>query len=200
MPGQDHSLADAAVSDLFLERWSPHAFADKPLPPGAITTILDAARWSASSHNEQPWRYLVVTKDHPEEFNRLSACLSDNNRRWAPRAPALLLASYRRTHSDDGEPNRHAQHDLGQANSALALQAAALGLAIRPMGAFNRDAARAAFAIPEEYQPWLVLAFGWPGTPDQLPNDLQELEQAPRRRRPLGEIAFDGQWGKPLGG
>ncbi|MFB6232127.1 MAG: nitroreductase family protein [Salinibacter sp.] len=45
---------DHDILDLFAERWSPRAFADRPVEPQKIRRMLEAARWTMSSYNEQP--------------------------------------------------------------------------------------------------------------------------------------------------
>jgi hypothetical protein len=40
-------------------RWSPRAFAPREVSPADLKKLFEAARWAASSFNEQPWRFLV---------------------------------------------------------------------------------------------------------------------------------------------
>jgi len=35
--------------------------------PADLRSILESARWAASSYNEQPWRWIVATADEPAE-------------------------------------------------------------------------------------------------------------------------------------
>ena len=62
---------DHPVHDLLARRWSPYAFADRPVSREDLRSLFEAARWAPSSYNEQPWSYLVATRDDPEEFGRL---------------------------------------------------------------------------------------------------------------------------------
>ena len=50
-------------------------------------SLFEAARWAASSYNEQPWSYLLATKEDPAEFARLLSCLVEANQAWAKAAP-----------------------------------------------------------------------------------------------------------------
>ena len=68
----------------------------------------------------------------------------------------------------NGEPNRHALHDVGQAAANLALQAHALGLAVHQMAGILPDKAREIFGIPEGYEPVAGIAIGYPGEPENL--------------------------------
>jgi nitroreductase len=64
---------------LIAERWSPYAFADRPVPAEDLRSLFEAARWAASSYNEQPWSYLVATRAEPEQYERVHSCLVEGN-------------------------------------------------------------------------------------------------------------------------
>ena len=53
---------DRPVHELIAARWSPYAFADRPVAKEDLRSLFEAARWAASSYNEQPWTYLVATR------------------------------------------------------------------------------------------------------------------------------------------
>jgi len=67
---------DYPIHEILAERWSPYAFEDRLVPEADLRSLFEAARWAPSSYNEQPWSYIVATKDDPEEFQRLLACLA----------------------------------------------------------------------------------------------------------------------------
>ncbi|MEQ1628543.1 MAG: nitroreductase family protein [Nitrospira sp.] len=184
--------------DLLKRRWSPRAFSDQPVGPDMLLTLLEAARWAPSSSNEQPWRFVVATKEEPADYDRLLACLLEGNRKWAYRAPVLILSVTRMDFEEDGRPNRHAFHDVGLATENLLLQATALGLVAHPMAGFDIEKARADLKIPSGYEPVAMIAVGYPGELSVLPDYLQQRELKPRERKPLTEIAFSGQWGHSL--
>lgn len=163
-----------------------------------LLTLLEAARWAPSSSNEQPWRFVVATKEEPADYDRLLACLLEGNRKWAYRAPVLILSVTRMDFEEDGRPNRHAFHDVGLATENLLLQATALGLVAHPMAGFDIEKARADLKIPSGYEPVAMIAVGYPGELSVLPDYLQQRELKPRERKPLTEIAFSGQWGHSL--
>ncbi len=190
------------VHELIARRWSPVAFREEPVEPEKLCSLLEAARWAPSSYNEQPWRFLVAARhDDPESHRRLVECLMDVNRRWAARAPVLILtiAKMRFSHAPE-RVNRHAFHDVGLATAQLTLQATALGLYVHQMAGFSPQQARERFAIPEGYEPVAVLAVGYRDDPARadLPPDLKERDLAPRERKALEEIAFQGRFGEPL--
>lgn len=186
------------IHDLLRQRWSPRAFDDRPIEPEKLRSLFEAARWAPSSNNEQPWRFIVANKDDEMEWNRLLACLVEGNRKWAYRAPVLILSVASLNFEDDAKPNRHAFHDTGMAVENLVLQATALGLATHQMAGFDVEKARADLKIPLGYEPVAMIAVGYPGDLASLPDRLREREQQPRSRRPISEWTFSGQWGTPL--
>jgi nitroreductase len=186
------------IHDLIKRRWSPRAFSDQQIEAEKLHMLLEAARWAPSSNNEQPWRFIVANKDHETEWNRLLACLVEGNRKWAYRAPVLILSVASLNFQDDSTPNRHALHDTGMAVENLVLQATALGLATHQMAGFDVEKARADLKIPSGYEPVAMIAVGYPGDLAFLPDRLRERELQPRSRQPISEWTFSGQWGDPL--
>ena len=184
------------IAPVLAARWSPRSYEDRPVPAAALAQVLEAARWAASCLNEQPWTYLVTRKaEEPAAHAKLLACLSPNNQGWAVRAPVLMLGVARTNFAASGKPNRHAAYDLGQATANLAAQAAALGLQAHQMAGFDAAAARAAFAIPEGYEPMVAITLGYPGPASALPEALAARETAPRTRKPIAEFTHLGAWG-----
>ena len=185
------------VMNAVAKRWSPRAFTERDVSKQDVGSILEAARWAASCFNEQPWAFIVGTKDDPETYDRIMSTMGEFNQAWAGNAPVLILAAAKATFALDGRDNAHAVYDLGQAVSALALQATELGLAAHQMAGFDPDKAREVFGIPEGWSAVTVTAVGYEGSPDTLPESLQAAETTPRERKPLSEFVFRGTWGTP---
>jgi len=162
-----------------------------------LRILFEAARWAPSSNNEQPWRFVVATKEHEQDWVRLFECLVEGNRRWAFRAPVLVLSVASLNFETNGKLNRHAFHDTGMATQNLVLQAAVYGLMARQMAGFDMEKTRADLRIPTDYEPVAMIAIGYPGDPTILPDPLRERELRPRSRRPIDEWTFSGQWGIP---
>lgn len=181
---------------LIQTRRSLRAFASRPVAPQVLVSLFEAARWSASAANFQPWRFIVAPHEERETFARMLEVIVPQNATWAREAPVLAL-SVAETLSPKGKPNRHAMHDVGLAVQNLTLQATALGLVVHQMGGFDVDKARAAFAIPQGFEPVTALAIGYPGEAESLSEPLRARELAARERRPLGEIVFGETWGVP---
>jgi len=182
------------IHELLRQRWSPRAFSARSVEPAVLRRLLEAARWAASARNEQPWRFIVATKESPAEFERLLNCLKEGNRRWVRYAPVLMLSVARLRFERDGKMNRHAFHDVGLAVQNLIIQAMALDLFAHQMAGYHVDQARHEFNIPQDYEPVAMIALGYPGDPDSLPEDLQRRELKPRQRRPLEAFVFGGTW------
>ncbi len=169
------------VLEVIAQRWSPRAFSSRRVESLKLLQVLEAARWAASSNNEQPWRFIVATRDDPEGFAKMLSCLKESNRTWAQHAPVLMLSVARMTFSKSGGVNRYAYHDVGQAAAQLALQATALGLYLHQMGGIYPEAAAERYGLPEGFEVVAGMALGYLGDPAGLPEDGSgSLETASR--------------------
>jgi len=179
------------------DRWSPRAFdASKPVPQDALISVLEAARWTASSNNVQPWRFIVATNADAEGHAKALAGFNERNQRWAKNAPVLIIALYR-TVNDQGAPNGASAYDLGAAVAQAVLQGTALGLVVHQAGGIEKDKIRAAYNIPADTEVAVALALGYQADESVLPDDLREREHAPRARKEMSEIVFAGSYGDP---
>jgi nitroreductase len=95
-----------------------------------------------------------------------------------------------------GKPNRHAWHDVGLASENLVIQAVSMGLSAHMMGGFDADKARELYQIPPGNDPVAMMAIGYPGDPNSLPEGVRQKDLAPRQRKPLREFLFAGTWGQ----
>ena len=195
-----HHLKQAPPVDGVLpilhQRWSPRSFADREVSPADLAKVFEAARWAASSFNEQPWRFLVG--DHNSlTYKKIFDSLMPVNQAWAVHAPVLILGVTKTKFSHNDGPNRVALYDLGAASSYLTLQAAALGLSTHQMAGFDVERARHEFSIPPDHEPVAIAALGYPGSVESLPHKLQQKELAPRQRKPLADFVYERGWGRP---
>jgi nitroreductase len=186
------------IHNLLQRRWSPRSFSDRPVDSHTVTKLLEAARWAPSWRNDQPWRFIVASKDIPESFQRLIACLKPGNRRWARIAPLLMIAITKTSYDHSDRPNPVTLYDTGQAVAQLTIEALAHDLYVHQMGGIHLNKIREVYGIPPGFRPVVALAIGYLGQPLDLPADLQQREVAPRTRLPLNLIAFSGAWGQPL--
>jgi nitroreductase len=191
------ATTDHPVQDLIAARWSPYAFAGRPVSKADLLSLFEAARWAPSSYNEQPWSYLVATRDDPAAFERMLSCLVEGNQAWARHAPVLAIGCTSLTFTRNGKPNDAAQHDLGLASGNLVLEATARGLVVHQMIGILPDRVRELYQVPENVRPLTGLAIGYAGDPASLPENLRPRDQARRPRKPLAAFVFGGPWGTP---
>jgi nitroreductase len=184
------------VMPVFFERWSPRSFSDRAVSLESLKKVFEAARWAASSFNEQPWRFLVGARDS-SAYGKILSSLGEFNQNWARTAPVLILGVARTKFSQSGKDNRVALYDLGAAASYLALEAAELGLATHQMEGVDVNKARQSFAIPEDYMIGAAIALGYQGEPAALADErMLKQETTPRTRKPLSEFVYS-EWGEP---
>ena len=193
MNEQKRAVASHPIHALLAERWSPYSFADRPVSDDDLQSLFEAARWTASSYNEQPWSYIVATKAQPEAFAKLLACLVEGNRGWAATVPVLVLGCMSLTFARNKQPNPAAPHDLGGASASLTLEATARGLSVHQMIGILPDVARSQYGIPDGVQALTALAIGYAADP--IPEALRERDAAPRSRKSLTEFVFGDVWG-----
>jgi nitroreductase len=184
------------VHPLLAARWSPRALD----PEGKVTdeqlrAVLEAARWAPSNGNTQPARFLVGRRGDAT-YERLFDLLSKRNKGWAHAAAVLVLACAVTVNEKGALPMP--EYGVGLAAENLVLQAVAEGLVAHQMGGFNKEGAKLVFSLPEDVEPQAVIALGTLGSPELLDEERREKEVAPRRRKPLSEIAFTGEWGNPI--
>ncbi len=192
---QKPAPSDFPVHELIRERWSPRAFADKLVPQEVLRSIFEAARWAPSCYNEQPWAYIVASRDDKDSFESMLSVLVEFNANWAKRAPVLALAVAELAFAKNNSPNRNAQYDTGAASALLSMEATARGLAVHQMAGYDQEKARQVFGIPAGWEAIAALAIGYPGDPASLPQPLKDREMAPRTRKPIAEFVMAGHWG-----
>ena len=190
------AITDTPILDQLRNRWSPRAFSSRPVPPESVRSLMEAARWTASCFNVQPWRFIVATRDTDEEFQTALSCLVEGNQKWAQHAPLLLLVGAQ-MNFDNGKENPHAFYDTGQAMAQLTVQATALGLFVHQMAGIERDKIRQTYGLPDGFEAVSAAAIGYYGETDSLEGNLHDMEVTPRERRPLSETFFGAAWDKP---
>ena len=177
------------MEPLLAHRWSPRAFKETPVSPHDLRLILEAARWTASSSNEQPWRFLVGVKGS-ETHEKIFSTLVGFNQMWAGK-PGVLILGFAQAKDSKGNPNRYALYDLGQSVVSMVTQATALGLMSHSMAGFDHEAARQTFFLTDDHILGAVIAIGHQDDPSAIANEqMREREVASRQRKPLSEIAL----------
>ena len=192
------AVTDYPILPILAERWSPYGFEKRPMSEADLCSLFEAARCAASSYNEQPWSYLVATRENPAEFGRLLSCLVEGNQAWAKEAPVLVLGIVSLRFARNNQDNRAAVHDLGLAAGNLLAEATTRGLSVHQMIGILPDKARELYQIPEHFEAWTAMAIGYKADPTKLPDVLRERDTALRQRKPLNKFVFTGRWGQPM--
>ena len=188
------AVTSIPINDLSAMRWSPRAFLEKAVEEEKIRAMFEAARWSASGGNEQPWRFILGLQQDAS-WKKLFASLDEGNQVWCRHVPVLILAVANTISSWDGNISGYYQYDTGQAVAHLSLEAMHQGLHVHQMGGFSVSRVREDFNIPADYAPMTIIAAGYLGDPDQLDEKLKKREQQDRQRRPLTAMVFSGKFG-----
>jgi nitroreductase len=181
---------DHDILPVLADRYSPYAFDGRPVEREKLLMCLEAARWAASSFNEQPWRYILAERTDEAAFNTALSCLVEANQAWAKYAGVLILTVTRRTFTKNDKPNRVCEHDIGLAAGNLTVQATALGLAVHQMAGVELQKVRLTYKVPDGFDPMTAIAIGYAADPDRFPKPpvrlgLRRKIRLPRRRRQM---------------
>lgn len=187
---QNHRKADYPINPLFLNRWSPRSYSDRIVSEQDLLTVLEAARWTPSAGNRQPWRFIIAKTE--EQLQTLRELVQPSHRPWTDKAPAIIvLASYKL--KPEGGSNPYHALDTGAAWQSIALQASLLGLSTRAIANFDNEKARQVLNVPEDYDLHLFIPIGYRGEIGDLHEDFRDREK-PNDRRPLNEFIIEGKW------
>ncbi|WP_280042374.1 nitroreductase family protein [Pseudomonas sp. Hg5Tf] len=189
-------VAEHAIDEQFIKRWSPRAFTNEPISEATLLSFLEAARWAPSAYNSQPWRFLYARRDTPN-WQRYLGLLNEFNRSWAQHAAALVIVISKTTFAAPGsseeKPALWHTFDTGSAWGHLALQASLSGWHTHGMAGFDQELTRKELKIPEGYALHAVVAIGKLGDKASLAEALQAREE-PSPRRSLSELAAEGDF------
>ena len=183
-------IAAHEVDAMFIDRWSPRSFLEKELTDEQIESLFEAARWSPSCFNDQPWHFRYARSDTDRAL--FAEPLVEKNRPWAMRAPLLIYLLARLHFAGSSKPNRHNSFDAGAAWMSLALQARRLGLYAHAMAGFDVKKAHEVLNVPEdEYTVMAAIAVGYRGRASLLTEELAAME-SPNCRKTYSEVVGEG--------
>lgn len=187
---------DHDILPVLAERYSPYCFQPKPVEREKLLRCLEAARWAASSFNEQPWRFFVAERTDADAWHAALNCLVEANQAWAKHAGVLILTAAKRTFSRNDKPNRVCEHDLGLAAGNLTVQAQALGLHVHQMAGVELTKARQTYAIPDGFDPMTAIAIGYAADPDTFEDqELAQRDKGQRTRMAFKDWVFGAKFG-----
>lgn len=188
--GKSHSK----INELALNRWSPYVFAEKSVNPDDLKALFEAASWAPSSYNEQPWRYIVASKNTPEAYQAILNCLVQGNQSWAQHAPVLALGIVMKDFSMNGNENKAAVHDLGAASMSICIEATQRELYVHQMIGIEPEKVKELFHLPDNAKALTALAIGYPGDATLADEPFKSRDLAPRARKELHEFVFFEDW------
>ncbi|MFA8299949.1 MAG: nitroreductase family protein [Hyphomicrobiales bacterium] len=183
------------INDLLRIRWSPRAFADKKIDDSIIKRLFEAARWAPSAFNEQPWRYIFGIKG-TKSYEKIREVLIEFNQIWTETAPLLILNITKQNFTLNNHPNHTCEYDLGQSVANISIEAIENGLYSHQMSGFDSDKAKDIFDIPDGYHAVSVIAIGYLGDPDSLPENMREMETRERERNDFNSFVFTEEFDK----
>ena len=183
----EHEPHQFSVMDVLEQRWSPRAFdRDEVLDENRLGPAFEAARWSPSSGNSQPWTFMVGFRGD-DVFQTIVGTMASGNQVWAEHAGAVV-ANIASVVDAEGNPQSHAVYDLGQAVAHFSVQATAEWLLVHQMGGFDAQTLGRELELDSSQRVVTLMAIGSMGDPAELPEKLQLREAQPRSRKSLSEI------------
>jgi len=185
------------VMDVLKKRWSPLSFSEIPVEEEKLRELFEAASCAPSSMNEQPWMFIIATKNDPENFNDFAGFLEESNRLWARGAWALIVTLARTKFVSRERPNKYAFHDTGMAVANLLAQATSHDIYAHQMGGFFPDKVKEYFTLPEGVEPVTVIALGYLGDGNGLSGELLKRHNTRKPRKNISEFAFRNSFGNP---
>jgi nitroreductase len=159
-------------------------YEDQDVTDEQLNALLEAARWTGSSRNTQPWHFIVV--NHEEQLKAISELRTPIN--WVAEAPLAIAIVL------DGEAEVSEAYDEGRVTERLMIAAHAMGLGggIAWFGGPDLQAeAKRILDIPEKHGARSVVAIGHPrSVRDPRPNPAQG------GRHPLSELVSYNKMGQ----
>lgn len=153
------------------------SFKDTPVPDDIVREIVEAAHLTASSQNGQPWHFIVVR--NKETLKKLGEVARTG--RYIAQAPLAIVVAM--------DESRFAISDGSRAIQDMILAAWSRGVGSNWVGFNSLPEINALLGIPENVSVLAILPFGYPA---------QEVGKGRKKRKPLSEVAYSEQWGKPF--
>jgi nitroreductase len=99
-----------------------------------LFTLFDAARWAASSYNNQPERFIYATRNSAN-WDKFLNLMVEFNQMWAKNAGALVVVVSKNSFDHNGQFMNTHSFDTGAACANMALQGSSMGLVVHGMPA-----------------------------------------------------------------
>jgi nitroreductase len=167
--------------DAIRSRRNVRAFTGDLIEPGELDRILEAARRSPSSMNQQAWDFVVVTGR--DDLVRLSGVWRYAEHVASSAATIALIAPA--TADPDGRET--IQFDLGQVSMSIMLAAADLGIGGCHAAVEDQPLAREVLGLPDDRECMWLIALGRPADRPLAP--IAEPD-----RRPFADVVHRERW------
>lgn len=178
---------NALLAEIFVKRHSGENFQQTPLSDEQVQTLIQAARWSPSSYNDQPWNFIFC--DFYKDLDSHQKVVdSIYGQEWVENVPLFAVVLARDNFLYNQELNEWADYDTGAAAMSMSLAATDMGLMAHQIGGFDKEQIIEDFDIPEGFRPIAIIAIGY---------EADNSENALRTRRPVKENFFFGRFAKP---
>jgi nitroreductase len=178
------------ILEIIQERWSPYSFSPAPVEDFKLKAMFEAAGYAPSCNNEQPWLFVITTREDETVFDDFIGFMADGNKIWAKNAYAIVISMARMKFSHNGKPNRWAFHDTGMAVSNLLLQALALDVYVHQMGGYSVEKVKDYFKLGDDIEPVAMMAVGYLGDGSSLTPELFKRDEARRPRKSINEFVY----------
>src|SRR5438132_4675522 len=130
--------------DTILARRNVRRYQDRAIEPDQLDRILEAARRTPSSMNEQPWDFVVVTE--PAALAKLAATWTYARHVEGSAMTVALVAP----EPADQDSRDWIFYDMGQATMSMMLVAADLGIGSSHAAVDDQELARATLGLPQD--------------------------------------------------
>ncbi len=165
------------LSDIITNRRSIRAFKKRGLSQTTIERLLEAARWTPSAGNVQPWAFVVAST--PKTKQGLAKAAYDQKALEEASIVIVVCADEKRAAESYGVRGKtlYCIQDTAAAIQNILLTAHSLDLGTCWIGAFKEDETKIVINAPKEMRPIALIPIGYPN------------ESPPARsRRPLSKI------------
>ncbi len=159
-------------------------FTDAPVHEGDLAAIADAARWSGSASNSQPWRFVTIRDEATVRKIGETGQPQTRGLQTAPAAVAIVMPD------DEARAVAYA-FDEGRATERMLIAATMLGLGagvqwIKPE---VRAEINSMLGIPKGHSVHTIVAVGHPSE-----GALRPKSEPGKARLPREEVVFEERW------
>ena len=171
------------ILELILTRRNIKRFLPQFVSWEKISHILDAGRHAPSCGNLQNWKFILVYE--PEQKQRLAEAFYEQYEVIQAWLLIVICAEPEKAERYYGQKGKElfTIQNCAAAAQNMVLEAHSLGLGSCWVGAFDEEAVKLQLGIPEEVQPQIILAVGYPG----------EIPQK-QPKYPLESLTYFGRW------